>query len=168
VTSEQAALELVHRLLGEHFTRPYVIAHRVLARPTPGEWENKPREPEDLQGGVLPVPWQCADVDGTTLTIAWLRRGEAFDHVSADEGPDRVTVTVHERFDPIWSQDGHRIAFPGAEMFRLGSARVELALPLGDRLLIDGATGRAPDDLSIWEYREREDRAHLLNARLRS
>ena len=47
------------------------------------------------------VRWQRADVDGRTLLIAWRERGDAFDHVTADEQPDRVTVTVYERFGPI-------------------------------------------------------------------
>jgi len=130
VTTEQAALDLTHRLVGEHFTRPYVIAHRVCARLTPGEWEDKPRKPEDLEGGVFPVPWQRADVDRTTLTIAWRERGEAFDHVTADEQPDRVTVTVHERFNPIWTEDGHHIAFAGPDMFRLDGDRTPRAASL--------------------------------------
>jgi hypothetical protein len=132
VTSEQAALDLTHELVGERFARPHVIAHR-----------------------------------GGTLTIAWRQRGEAFDHATADEQPDHVTVTVHERFDPVWTEDGHPIAFAGPDMFRLGTARIELAQPLGDRRLVDGATGRAPDDLSIWEYQEKEERAQVLRARLR-
>jgi hypothetical protein len=145
-----------------------VIAYRVRASPTPGDWEDKPREPEDLEGGVLPVRWQRADVDGTALTIAWRGRGEAFDHVTADEQPDRVTVTVHERFGPIWTEEGHPVAFGGPDLFTLRSARVELTQPLGDRLLLDGATGRAPGDLSIWEYQEKEEREHVLGARLPS
>jgi hypothetical protein len=167
VTDEQAALELTHRLVGAHFTRPYVIAHRVRARPTPGDWEDKPRKPEDLVGGVFTVPWQRADADGTTLTIAWRRRGEAFDHVTVTEQPDHVTITVHERFRPIWTEDGHPIAGAGPETFTLDTAHVQLGDPLGERRLLDGATGRAPDDLSIWQYQEKEARAQVLKSRLR-
>ena len=167
VTGEQAALDLTHQLVGAHFTRPNVIAHRARALPTPGDWEDKPRQPEDLVGGVFPVPWQRADVDGTTLTIAWVRRGEAFDHVTANEQPDHVTITVHERFRPIWTEAGHPIAVAGPEAFRLGTANVELGDPLGERGLLDGATGRAPNDLSIWQYQEKEARAQVLKAPMR-
>jgi hypothetical protein len=143
-----------------------VIAHRVRAQPTPGEWEDKPRKPSNLTGGVYPVRWQRADVEGTTLTIAWRERGETFEHISADEYPDHVTITVHERFGPNWTEDGHPIGFAGPDVFNLRTAHVELARPLGERRILDGATGRAPDDLSIWEYHEKEDRDQVLRARL--
>jgi hypothetical protein len=168
VASEQAALQLIDELVGAHFKRPGVIAHRVRVKPTPGEWEDKPRSPGDLVGGVFPVPWAHAEMDGTTLTLAWDRRGNAFEHVTVDERPDRVTITVHERFGPIWSDDGIPIASAGPDMLRLSTAQVQLAEPVGERRLLDGATGRAPGDFSIWQYREKEARARVLKARSRT
>jgi hypothetical protein len=166
VTSEPAALELTRRLIGEHLDRDDVIAHRVRARPTPGEWEAKPRRPEDLIGGVYPVRWQRADVDGATVTIAWRGSGESIEGVSVDEQPDQVIITVRKRFGPIWTMDGIRIGVARPGRLRLGTARVELAQPLGKRHLIDGATSRAPDDLSIWQHQAKQTRAQILAARL--
>jgi hypothetical protein len=166
VPNERAALELSQQLVGEHFTRPNVIAHRVRAQPTPGEWEDKPRKPSNLTGGVYPVRWQRAEVEGTALTIAWRQRGRAFEHISTDEQPNQVTITVHERFGPNWTEDGRRIAFGGPDVFNVRTAPVPLTRPLGNRLLLDGATGRSPADLSIWDYREKQDRDQILRARL--
>jgi hypothetical protein len=144
-----------------------VIAHRVRARPTPGEWEDKPQQPEDLTGGVYPVRSQRADVHGATLTIAWRECGESFDSVGVDEQPDRVLITVRERFGPSWTEDGIPIGVAGPDTFRLGTATVELARPPGKRPVVDGATARSPDDLSIWQHQAKETRALVLAARLR-
>jgi hypothetical protein len=168
VRSEQVALALTQQLIGEHFARPYVIDHRVRARLTPGGWEDKPRGPEDLTGGVYPVRWQRADVDGARLTIVRGECGESFDRVTVDEHPDKVIVVVWERFGPIWDEDGIPFAVVGLEEFRLGTAELELARPLGARPLVDGATGLARDDLSIWQYAEKETCAGVLAAKLRT
>jgi hypothetical protein len=99
------------------------------------------------------------------LTIAWRECGESFDSVGVDEQPDRVVITVRERFGPSWTEDGIPIE-GGLERFGVGRATVELARPLGKRPVVDGATGRAPDDLSIWQYQAKETRAQVLAARL--
>jgi hypothetical protein len=165
---EQDALALTQQLVGEHFARPGVIDHRVRAYLTPGEWEDKPRSPQELTGGAYPVRWQRAEVDGARLTIAWAERGESLHRVTVDERPDQVIITVWKRFGPIWTEDGMRkgIARPGTRGVRVGTAKLQLERPPDDRVLVDGATGRAPDDLSIWQYAEKETRARVLAATL--
>lgn len=159
---EAEALALTRELLAGELTGSAIVAHRFDAQRTPGELEDKPRGPEDLRDSFGPVRWQRGDVDGSTVTIVWDSVGEGFERVEVDEHSDEVVVTVFERFGPLFDEDGTPTAIAAMYVFRPRCVCVELDAPLGTRRLIDGATGRAPGDLTVWEWRERELRENVL------
>jgi hypothetical protein len=76
----------------------------------------------------------------------------------------RVVVTVWARHGPRFTRAGiPRIGVSGECTHCIDAA---LAAPLGRRAIIDGATGRAPDDIGPFEYIERNARAHFDAVRL--
>jgi len=79
------------------------------------------------------VPWQRAEADGRTVSVTYVG-GECDDWAwtDVDEQSDAVTITVH-------------VMDLGASCSDVGVQRmidVELAEPLGDREVIDGACGQ--------------------------
>lgn len=100
------------------------------ARPDPSD----AGRPERLE----PRPWQRAvpAPGGRTLRIYYLT-GPAFEveRVRVDQSPQAVTITLLERTPG-----------PGAQsaVGEIRCQQVTLARPVGDRRLIDGATGRTP------------------------
>lgn len=83
---------------------------------------------------VKPVPWQLwsSDSEGTRLTVHYFtNRGYEFDRVDQAETERTVTITVFER--------------PPVGTLRLAGVvrRASLILdkPVGDRAVVDGATG---------------------------
>jgi hypothetical protein len=133
----------------ERQLRGYVAEHRVDAsrvRLLPG------RRP-DPRAEVM--PWQRAEVQGACVDLVWDSR-EALARVEIAERADTVAITLTERRDP------GIFGYVGGDGVSPQRAGVTLAAPLGNRTLIDGATGRAPDDLGIWDSAERTRRAHVL------
>ena len=87
------------------------------------------------------------------MDIVWDSR-EPLERVDIAETATAVAITLHEHRDP----DIHYVGF-GVNARRV---RLRLAAPIGERALLDGSTGRAPGDLGIWDFAERELRAQVL------
>ena len=81
------------------------------------------------------------------------------ERVDVDETPERVTVTVWERYPPAFLRDGTPVGI--AAIGRIQSVDVVLREPLGTREVIDGTTGRRPDDIDEFDYVQRNMRARL-------
>jgi hypothetical protein len=145
---------LARSLLAAYFADAAVHAHRLTVARTPGPIEARPRGPADLEETVEPVRWQRAVVDGQDARILWYEHGYRLERVDIAETPDTVTITILERRDARYGPDGVPIArvLPSP---RPHAVRVRLAAPIGQRTLLDGATGRAPDDLGVWEIQSK-------------
>ena len=109
--------------------------------------------------GVVEVPWQAFTLEGGTLVVHFhTNRFNEPAGIETEETGDEVRVTVLER------QVSDR--FPGARR-RLP---VPLDTPLGDRVVVDGATGRprerfVPDAEAGWADFERAAAEALLGTR---
>lgn len=113
---------------------------------TDDEDEDDPRpradDPANFQPTVHPVAWANYIVtdDGRRLRISWMSGRYQLDRIEVHEDADKVTVSVHERHPPALNPDGSEggILLVG----KTHRAEVELAAPLGDRVVIDEFTGR--------------------------
>ena len=89
------------------------------------------------------VNWSFHGVsrDGMTVRAAWYSGVEpcsVLDRVRVEETDTTVTITIREGSDPTQPD------VACIELAVLRGTRVQLDAPLGDRDLIDGATGQAP------------------------
>jgi hypothetical protein len=139
---EATALASATRMLGEYIRGHEVIATR--ARPSPTEAAREPY--------LAPVRWQCVGIDAASVDMLW-DSPEPLARIDVEESATAATITLFERVDPEIEGLGG-----GIHPQRLLLA---LAAPLGDRELLDGGTGRAPDDLSVWDFDERARRERL-------
>jgi hypothetical protein len=125
---------------------------RITVSPAPGDAldpENVPRSPGDYESRLVATRWQRGEPSAGGVKIAWFTGMSPLERVDVDETDERVTITLTERHPPAFAEGG-------APRFRLaiGSIRcveVPLEAPVGDRELIDGATGRRPDDLDPFD-----------------
>jgi hypothetical protein len=102
-------------------------AHPKMVTPSPGL--------ED----VRPTAWSRATptADGTALTVDfWGSPCQGIDHVSTRETASTVTVTLYEGTLPA----SVGAACPAIVM--LEAVRVQLSTPLGNRTVVDGASGK--------------------------
>jgi hypothetical protein len=141
---EGAATALVEEMLSDYVAGHKVVAQRERVRPQPSKHRTS---------RLVPVPWQRAEVDAADVDIVWDSR-EPLERVDIAETATAVAITLHERRDPHI----HYVGF-GVNARRL---RLRLAAPIGERALLDGSTGRAPGDLGIWDFNERELREQVL------
>ena len=100
-------------------------------------------QPRAGMADTRPVPWSLHGVsgDGRTVRAAWYSGVEpcsVVDSVRVKETDDAVTITIQEGADPAQPD------VACIDLAVLRGTRVQLDAPLGDRDLIDGATGAAP------------------------
>jgi hypothetical protein len=162
--TEDDARALAEQLLDAYFAGNEVVARRVRAFPATAALMLKPRGPEDLEERVTPVRWQLAEPDDVRLRVTWDSGGGRFEHAEATESATSVAVTIYERFGPAFAPNGMPIFSTGTGGPKPRAVTLELQAPLGDRTLLDGATGRPPDEFGIWDWRLRRERDELVAA----
>jgi hypothetical protein len=158
--AEAIAGELVDRLTGDPGL-PRLLTATV--PPAGDPWTDGPSGPDDFEPSVARLRWHAHEPSARGVRIAWYGGGRS-DHVDVEETPERVVVTLWKRLGPRFSRDGiPRLEVGGA---RTGCVDVSLKAPLGERTIIDGTTGREPDDIDAFDYVERNARAELAGIHL--
>jgi hypothetical protein len=136
---------------------------RITAVPAPGDAldpQHVPRSPADYESRLVATRWERCVPSDAGAKIVWFTGISPLERVDVDETAERVTLTLFERHPPAFEVGG-------APRFRLAigyirCVEVALAAPLGDRELIDGATGRRPDDLDVFDRSGRSRREEVL------
>jgi hypothetical protein len=159
--AEAIAGELVDRL-----TRKRGLPRRVTATLAQGgdPWTDGPCGPEDFEPSLAPFGWHAHEPSPRGVRIAWYGGGVRLDRVDVEETPERVVLTLWASYGPRFTRDGTpRVSVSGDYTHCVD---VALAAPLGERAILDGATGRAPDDIDPFDYIERNARARFAGVRL--
>jgi len=108
---------------------------------TPGPARPKIVTPSPGLADVRPISWTRAipSGDGTVLTVRfWGSPCLSIDHVSLQETPSTVTVTLYQGTLPSM------VGSACPEIAVLEAVQVRLASPLGDRTVVDGARSESP------------------------
>ena len=82
---------------------------------------------------------------------------DPLERVDVVESDADVTITVYERHPPTHNAEGWPVF--QADVGRTRCVEVPLAAPLGERVLIDGATGRHPGVIDATGAQARDIRA---------
>lgn len=127
-----------------------------------GDRDAMAQAPDDPNGELRAAAWHRFESGGNdkVLKIAWFTGGCPLERVDVEEHPERVTVTLHERYPPAFDRDGVAIGIPAVGMIKC--VEVGLDWPLAQRPVFDGATGRQPADIKPGQYGERGARREVL------
>jgi hypothetical protein len=133
------------------------------APPTEGHAEDaRPKSREDYESRLVPTPWHRGETveDGRHVKILSFSGRAPVERVEIMERPDAVTITLLERRPPRFSSDDSPTVTSAVSVVKC----VEIALdaPLGERPMIDGATGRPPATIEPGDDGERLSRAQAL------
>jgi hypothetical protein len=149
---------LVDRLMGSANGR-----RRLQAEPAySDEYFDLPRSPEDYEPRLVKTRWHHYQPSPEGAKIIWFTGPCPLERVDVEETPERVTVTLWERYPAAFAEGGTPIAIPAIGLIR--SVDVRLEAPLNAREVIDGTTGRPPDDIDDFDYVQRNMRDQILAA----
>jgi hypothetical protein len=126
------------------------------------EYFDFPRTPEDYEPRLVKTRWHHYQPSAEGAKIIWFTGPCPLERVDVDESLERVTITLWERYPPAFAEDGTPIAIAAIGFIR--SVDVRLDAPLNEREVIDGTTGRRPDDIDDFDYVERNMRDQILAA----
>jgi hypothetical protein len=94
------------------------------------------------------------------VKIVWFTGPCPLARVDVDETPERVTVTIWEEYPPAFAQGGERYGILAIGMTHC--VDVPLRAPLGEREVVDGKTGRPPDEIDDFDYITHNHRADVM------
>jgi hypothetical protein len=135
---------------------------RITVEPAPGDAldpQRVPRSPADYESRLVATRWQRCQPSDAGVKIAWFTGLPPLERVDVEETGERVTITLWERHPPAFSEGGAPRFVLAIGYIRC--VEVPLRAPLGDRELIDGSTGRHPDDLDPFDAPGRSTHAEL-------
>jgi hypothetical protein len=147
---------LVDRLMGSAKGRRRLQAKLAYS----DEYFDLPRSPADYEPRLVKTRWHHHQPSPAGVKIVWFTGPCPLERVDVDETPERVTITVWERYPPAFTEGGTPIGIAAIGLVQ--SVDVRLEAPLGDREVIDGTTGRRPDDIDEFDYVERTIRERIL------
>jgi hypothetical protein len=147
---------LVDALMGAGTGRRKLQASPALS----DEWHKLPRSPEDYETSLVATRWHHRQASQAGVKIFWCTGPCPLERVDVDETPERVTITLLERHPPRFAEGG--TPYGTVAIGLTHCIEVTLQAPLGSREVIDGATGRAPDDIDDFDYVERNAVAQFL------
>jgi hypothetical protein len=165
--------DLLEQVVGtepERVRRYPGITSQVAARPAsvPEQYaeDARPQGPEDYESSLVAAAWYRSETvdDGRRLKVLSFSGSDPLERVDVQEGSDRVTVTLLERHPPRFLPDGT----PSAATANIVTKCVEVVLgaALGERVVVDGATGRPPADIQPGDSGEWLNRAQALTVDL--
>ena len=152
--------ELIDDLVGAAETR-----RRLEVSPAySDEYFELPRSPEDYESQLVAKRWQRAQASPAGVKIAWFTGPCPLERVDVRETPERVTITLWERYPPSFRPGGVMTAIAAIGITRC--VEVPLQQPLATRVVIDGRTGTTPEDIDDFDYIERNTYEDLARADL--
>jgi hypothetical protein len=136
---------------------------RISVEPAAGDAldpQHVPRSPADYESRVVATRWQRCEPSDAGVKIVWFTGICPLERVDVHESPERVTITLSERHPPAFAEGGAPRFVLAVGYIRC--VEVPLAAPLGRREVIDGATGRRPDDLDPFDVSGRSRLREVL------
>ena len=101
--------------------------------------QDEPHGPADFESRVLAADWDGWAPAPGGMRITWTSGLLPLERVDLEETETRVTITLWERHPPRFREDGSPSLPHAVRMQR--SAEVALKAPVGERRVINGATG---------------------------
>ena len=101
--------------------------------------QDEPRSAEDFESRLVAASWEHWEPVGGGVRIAWTSGLLPLERVDVAETTAHVTITLWERHPPRFRENGSPSLPHAVRMAR--STEVALAAPVGERRVMDGATG---------------------------
>jgi hypothetical protein len=159
-SSEEEALAvvgaLIDRVVGDAPAR-----RRLTAIPAyPDDAFDLPHRPEDYETDLVHTRWHRCEPSAGGVKIVWYTGPCPLAKVDVEETPERVTVTLWERYPPAFGEGGTPTVIPAIGLTHC--VEVPLAAPLGARQAIDGKTGAPPDEIDPFDVFTRHARDDVM------
>ncbi|MDA0172921.1 hypothetical protein OJ998_27720 [Solirubrobacter taibaiensis] len=103
----------------------------------------------DDEGGLMDI-WQRFVPTPAGVKVVWSGGRQPLARVDVEETSERVVITLWRHQSPLFLEGGVRLA-GGWGGSKVRAVEVPLSAPLGERELIDGATGHAPDHVDEFD-----------------
>ncbi len=124
------------------------------------DYHRLPRRPEDYRSKLVTKSWQRFEPSALGVKVLWWTGPCELERADVDETPERVTITLRERYPPAFAEGGDPIEV--VAIGRIRCVEVALARPLAGRAVVDGSTGRPPDELDDFDDHARNKREWVL------
>jgi hypothetical protein len=103
------------------------------------EHDDEPRSPEDIESRLVPAAWEQWEPVPDGVRVTWTSGLLPLERVEVAETAAHVTITLWERHPPRFREDGSPSLPHAVRMAR--SAEIALEAPVGERRVMNGATG---------------------------